>query len=385
MIITKNKVYYIGFSPINGICNELFFEGSITMYPNNEKGNIFFSNKVFTNDRSDTVVQNFRKFILEKVTELLSIDSNIQFMIFNDKKRTKEICDFIPKKNLIVGNSSEILEYLNSKEKIRNFFHKKIPILNSEWKYGFEIHSRFTELYLSKKEKMVIQGEIGAGGENTYLISDIDTLNQIEIYPNSRYCISAYKPNVPINITAVLGKEILLFPISAQLIKNERGRFIYKGADFTYPKQFSDSLKKCIQKYSLIISEHVKNMGYKGILGIDFIIDEHQNVYFMELNPRYQASSFYISRELETNSNLNLAFLHYLSLIDKPFPQLDTNMFEKIQGSFLNCNNHEDAFNIPHDYEIKNGFFPNLESSIYRKLYCSSIIDKGDFEQIKLR
>ena len=33
-MIKRDKVYYIGFSPINGICNELFFEGSITMYPN---------------------------------------------------------------------------------------------------------------------------------------------------------------------------------------------------------------------------------------------------------------------------------------------------------------------------------------------------------------
>lgn len=35
----KEKVYYVEFNANNAICNESFFEGSITLYPTNEKGN----------------------------------------------------------------------------------------------------------------------------------------------------------------------------------------------------------------------------------------------------------------------------------------------------------------------------------------------------------
>ena len=383
-MIKRYKVYYIGFSPINGICNELFFEGSITMYPNNEKGNIFLSNQLIEDDRSDVAVQKFRQFVFEKVEELLSFDPTIKFLIFNDKERTKQICSFINKENIIPGNSFKVLEYLNNKEKIRTKFQGIIPMLDYNWKNGYELDTPFINNVLKQKGKIVVQGEVGAGGNNTYLIQKIEDFNKIEILNNTRYCLSEYKPNTPINITIVVGKDIILFPMSVQLIKNENGRFIYKGADFTYPKHFDSHLKKCIREYSLTIANKVKDIGYRGILGIDFIVDSQQNVYFMELNPRFQASSFYLSRRLESLTGFNLAFLHYLSLINERFPKFNLKLIDEVQGSFLNCNSETESIAIPHDSEIRNGYFPQLKASIYRKLYNASIVKVDNFEKTEI-
>ena len=72
-------------------------------------------------------------------------------------------------------------------------------------------------------------------------------------------------------------------------------------------------------------------MGYRGVLGIDFILDKEGNIYFMELNPRFQASSFLISKYLEKYCNTNIAELHYLAISNKP---LGNNYLENIDASF---------------------------------------------------
>lgn len=375
------KIYYIGFSPINGICNESFFTGSITMYPNNEKGNIFFSNEVFKN-YTEFVIHQFREFISIQVKKLLLIDCKTKFLIFNDKERTKKICDFIPEENIIQGNSNELLNYLNNKEEIRKRFYGMIPTLQYNWLDGSELSPKLIKTFLSSDRSIVIQGKTGSGGINTYLVRNIDEFLKIDISRNSRYCLSNYKRNIPVNITCVIGKDILFFPISAQLIKNEKGRFIYKGGDFSYPKVLGEELNKKIQEYSYVIANDIKQLGYKGILGIDFIVDKHKNVYFMELNPRYQASSFFISRKLESCLDINLAYLQYLAFIGEEFPKVNMKLIEDINGSFLNCSSKEKFQKIEADSEIKNGYFPKLNKSVYRQIYNFSIIDMDDFERI---
>ena len=43
----ETSVYYVGFNANNAICNENFFDGMITLNPNNEKGNIFYTKDIF--------------------------------------------------------------------------------------------------------------------------------------------------------------------------------------------------------------------------------------------------------------------------------------------------------------------------------------------------
>lgn len=36
-------MYYVGFNANNAICNECFLDGAITLNPNREKGNIYYT------------------------------------------------------------------------------------------------------------------------------------------------------------------------------------------------------------------------------------------------------------------------------------------------------------------------------------------------------
>ena len=171
--------------------------------------------------------------------------------------------------------------------------------------------------------------------------------------------------------------EIVYLPISAQLISLIDKKYKYVGADFIYPNTLNKNTINSLKKYSVDISNRVKEMGYRGVLGIDFILDKEGNIYFMELNPRFQASSFLISKYLEKYCNTNIAELHYLAISNKP---LGNNYLESINASFLNCNKLQ-SFDNYSDYEIiNNGYFEENSSSYYRKIFHYSLINNADFE-----
>ena len=116
----------------------------------------------------------------------------------------------------------------------------------------------------------------------------------------------------------LIGKyETIKLPISVQLIKQINDRFKYVGADFIYASKLGDKAINKINDYANTVALELKQLGYQGIVGIDYIIDNNDNVYFMELNPRFQASSFIINKYLEKYCSTNLAELHYLAITNK--------------------------------------------------------------------
>ena len=121
-------------------------------------------------------------------------------------------------------------------------------------------------------------------------------------------------------------------------------------------------------------------MGYRGILGIDYILTEDGTIYFMEINPRFQASSFLLSKELEKYCSTNIAELHYLALTKK---KIGTIYIEDMDQSFLNCNDTQLFENLKHDSIIENGYFKDNKTSYYRKIYNESIVKNSIFENLE--
>lgn len=372
-----NHVYYIGFNANNAICNDKFFSGSITLYPTGENGNVFYSNnKIIDRNRID-FEDKYTQYIYKNIKKLQSLNECTEFMFFNEK--IKKMCSKIKDVNFVRDNNYELTKFLNDKFKIRNYFKNKIPILDYEYCINNDSCTYYDLTLKMNCKKFVFQEEFGSGGDATILISnesDYKTLLQND----KKYCISKYIKNTPLNITLIIGKNnIVIFPISAQLIKIIDNKFKYVGADFAYANSLQDNIISEIYDYSNIIAKELQNKEYRGILGIDYILTNEDKVYFMEINPRFQSSSFLLSIILNKSYNTSIAELNYLALNDKNIPEINLN---EIKISFLNCNDIQPFDNYKEDYKIVNGYFPMNSSSYYRKVFNKSIINPVDFEMI---
>lgn len=371
------EVYYIGFNANNAICNENFFKGSITLYPTKESGNYYYSNKYIPETNSIAFLKEYQKFVYDTVKTIQLSNQNANFICFNEK--AIKLCSQIEGINLIKNNNSQIIRFLNNKFSTRTFIKDKIPTLDY---YFFDYNKlNYEEIANTVGDSaFVLQGATGAGGDTTYFINNEKELLNIND-KCKKYCVSSYIENIPLNITIVIGNYgITYLPISVQLIKIIQNKFKYVGGDFNYAARISQENIAEIMHYTNIIGNRIKKLGYRGIIGIDYILTKENEIIFMEINPRFQSSSFLISRNLTKSNNTCIAELHYNAITGRALPIIKEI---KMTESFVNCNKQQEFSNI-NDYEvITNGYFEENPASYYRKVLKRSILHEDSFEKIK--
>lgn len=375
----KEEVYYIGFNANNAICNDDFFKGSITLYPTKERGNIYFSDKLLDDTKSDLFMKEYKNYVYKTARDIQNVNCNAKFICFNEKIR--KLCLDMPDINIVRSNDPSVLDFLNNKFKTRDLVKDIVPIFDYYMLNNNELNYEFIKEKIGS-DKFVIQAETGAGGDNTYLVENKEDIEKIDI-SSKKYCVSKYVNHLPLNITLIIGDDdVLLFPISVQLILLTNNKFKYVGGDFIYTEQLSESIKSQINRYSLKIASKIKTLGYRGVLGIDFVLCENEKIVFMEINPRFQASTFLISLCLEKEFNTNIGELHYLAMTNR---KLKNVRLDKINKSFINCNCFEKFDNFLDFDIIDKGYFKENISSNYRKVFSKSILLEDEERKNKLK
>ena len=88
-------------------------------------------------------------------------------------------------------------------------------------------------------------------------------------------------------------------------------KLLYKGCDFiAYRELVDEKIDLKVKEYATIVGKIMQEKGYRGVLGIDSIIYDNE-VYFMEINPRFQNSSTILNKALRENNLPSLQELHY--------------------------------------------------------------------------
>ena len=376
-INSNEKMYYVGFNANNAICNECFLDGAITLNPNREKGNIYYTKNRVIDKTSEEFLLDYKKYLVNTMEEITLKYKNTTFLAFN--KKIKELLNDENKFNILGEKDYSSIDKLNDKKYTRELLKDKVPIIEMNWidkKINFD-----TAKSITNSEKVVIQGKVGAGGNNTYFIDTEEKFNKYISMCNDEYYLSKYIEHLPINVTIIIGKNNdVILPTSIQLIKLENDRFKYVGADFIYSQKLNAKINEQIKKYSSIIIDEVKKQDYKGILGIDYIVDDNDNVYFMEINPRFQSSSFIINNYLSKYCFTSIAELHYLAITDG---YIGNTYLDKVDNSFVNCTSINDYAEFEHYKTIKNGYYAKNKSSVFRKVFNYSILKNGCFQKRK--
>lgn len=376
-INNKEEIYYVGFNANNAICNERFLTGSITLNPNNEKGNIYYSRDVIKDKNSDEFKNKYKEFIVKTMSDIVNDNFDIIFLAFN--KKINMLLSDQTRFNIIGESNYDILEKFNDKKYIRDLIKDRVPVIKTRWidkKISYEEAKEIT-----KSHKFVMQGRVGSGGNNTYYIDSLEKFDKYSNCCDNKYFLSKYISNIPVNITLVIGKyETIKLPISIQLIRQTDDKFKYVGADFIYARELEDKAINKIKYYSNIIGTRLKKMGYQGIVGIDYIVDNNDNVYFMEINPRFQSSSFIISKYLDKYCSTNLAELHYLAITNKC---MGNNYLDKIDKSFVNCYLSKEYNEFKYAKKVMSGYYSKNKDSYFRKVFDYSILKDGPFEKRK--
>lgn len=286
------------------------FMGSITIFGSNQNGNYALDKCYNTRFDYNEDIDEWFEFVNLTAEKIIERYPDAHFVLYYpmdaihySESVTSRLVGYI---------DTQKLDLWDSKFKCREWLGNEIPVLPNEVCYGQRILRKCT---LTIDPPYVLQGEYSCGGSETWLLSAQSketVFSKIDI--NNIYSITPYiKNNISVNIHLIIYAErVLLFPASIQLIRinPETFNFEYVGADFIAYKYLPETIKKKVLSYSEIIGERLRKSGYLGICGIDFITTSDY-VYFSEINPRFQSSTFLINNTLNTiNENYSMQRFH---------------------------------------------------------------------------
>lgn len=320
-----------------------YFDYSITFYGSNVEKNKSFCIKHRINSFYS---QDFLNFVLINIKEILSDKEDYEIHFYNNVLAHK-VLNFYPEieKYIVNLNALSVLNNLRHKTLSRLWLCNCIDtpafcLLSKQECTVANLKKKFGNQYAS----FVIQKNYSGGGTGTYLMCDnnqykiADKLDERELYLVSPF----YYPNKSYSCHAMIDNEkCVIFPISKQNLFTQNNKLEYIGNTYI---DIQSELSVNIKNSAAKICKKLQSIGYRGICGFDFISTNHR-VLLVEINPRYQGSSFAINASLYDNNLPSLFELNNMCFtngIPNEFATRIENLKIKYSNSSLNYQNASD-------------------------------------------
>lgn len=172
------------------------------------------------------------------------------------------------------------------------------------------------------------------GGKGTFFVNSASKYRQIQerlIGDSWRgvhlHSVSIHKFMEGVSASMVLcltSQGILFSPLQRQLVdlpycKNLSEDGVFCGHVWG-EEAWSSAVNEDARRQSRIIGEYLASQGYRGIMGIDFLIDERrERVYPLEINPRFTGAFPMFSLLCLKNQVIPLEAFHILEFLEAPY------------------------------------------------------------------
>lgn len=382
-------LYWVGPRLSDILGNEKLFKGAVVLLGSEENDNLEvysyekFSNKRINHNDVNSLLKT-QDYIESTLLNILNKNPNAYFMFYNDLSVPNN--ERLIKRSFL--NDYTLINLLSDKYKIRNLFALDVDVINSKIFFTKDINYK----YLKEKyneDKFIIQTIQGAGGNTTFVLASEEDDTTLTRITDIECMVSIFlQEAIPVNVHVCLDKDFIqFFPPSIQIVEHKNNNLLYSGADFI---AFSKYIEKPIQKKLLekveVITKKISSFGYKGVLGIDFLI-QNNDIYFVEINPRFQASTFLLNQYLESKQLPTIQELQLNIYRQTPIKDLEINFFEQINKSFFSILYSEDIS----DFSLNNNnisfLSPDTRNSDFNKskinieIVNNDIINKNNIER----
>lgn len=312
------NIYWVGPRQSDIEDTGALFKGSVTIFGDNLNGNIAYCTK---KNRINHNAENIDcdLFFITTLEALCRQDDSVCF-IFYKPILAYEYGELI-KKHTLCLNPYKLLNMLSDKCRSRYILKSIVNSIPYVTLRGSECFYANICNYFVGYHEFIIQKPFSSGGEGTF---HIDSSSSIDISSEEEYIVAPYIKNaISLNTHIVIFEdEIQSYPPSVQIITEVEHKLLYSGADFICYNTIPCNIRMQIAQATEQIGRFIQNRGYRGILGIDFIL-KGQDLYFVELNTRFQASSQLINKAFYANYKLSLQEMNLQAFERANAPELE--------------------------------------------------------------
>jgi len=229
------------------------------------------------------------------VKRLLNQQENVYIYMF--ESLPEMTLDEIPGVS-IIGPDKHVSKRINSK--IYQYQHLKdiLPVVDFRIYHGFDsLIQAAQKLSKSWRDGLFVCREYSAAGVNSIIAHGIDDIKNKFNEPDAPYLISRFIPHKydPTVLAVVAGEEdIYIAGVADQRI--EQGTR-FTGSDF--PSVLNKKIIEKLKEYTRVVGQWLVREGYRGIFGCDFLVDDNDDIYFLEINARKQGTTLEFCCTLE--------------------------------------------------------------------------------------
>ncbi|MGA1845614.1 ATP-grasp domain-containing protein [Deferribacter abyssi] len=266
----------------------------------------------------------------------------------------------------LIGPDPFLVEKFNNKIFQYTLLKDLIPVVEHK------ICNTFTQLIeesenLREKwdEGIFVTLEYSAGGANSVVsYTKRDLFNKYKGF-DTNYLMSKYIPHkYDPTVLGVVGNENDIY------IAGVADQRIVDGTRFTgstYPSVLPKDIIDKLYEYTKTIGKILGKYGYRGIFGCDYIVDDNQNIYFVEINARKQGTTLEFCCTLENCLPKNAPNLPELELHAVLYNKFPENTIEKRDCNDIHWGTYN--FKVPSN-TVTDGYIPQFkdEREVFRKV-----------------
>jgi len=255
----------------------------------------------------------------------------------------------------ILGPDKQIAKKINSK--IYQYQHLKdiLPVVDFRACRDFDsLLLTAQELFPSWSDGIFVCREYSAAGVNSIIAHHIEDIKNKFSVPDEPYLISRYIPHrYDPTVLAVVADEddVYIAGVADQHIEN--------GTRFTgssFPSMLDETVVAKLIEYTQISGKWLAREGYRGIFGCDFLVDDQNNIRFLEINARKQGTTLEFCCTLEQllpPGSPMLPELEFCAVTEGVFPANTVEMKSNPK------NLHWGTYNYKiHDSVLTEGYIP---------------------------
>lgn len=276
-----------------------FFEQSITSWGSGINTNISYSATYGTRCINNKLKN---EFIVSELKKILAEDKDYRVLFYSSTLAHSLLRTYPEFKDFFLClNSKGVLDLLNNKINTRLWMSNYLPVLSFALVSGADCQFEKFKSFFPGHTSFVVQEANSSGGLGTFIVTYENQKNVFsKLKKDNLYLVSYFAtPSFSVNNhILVTNNDIVVFPASVQIVENYCDNLVYSGADYINYKYIKEELREKVYHFSKMIGNLLQNIGYRGIGGIDYLVYNNE-VYFVEINPRFQGSTTLLNIALD--------------------------------------------------------------------------------------
>ena len=232
----------------------------------------------------------------------------------------------------MIGPDPQVAVSMNNKlHQYEMAVHLNIPVPEGSVCAGLTEALEFAEGIFCRGGKVFVSGAYSAGGSHSIVASTSEEIVSRFAEVSGGLLVTEFieHRHDPTALGIVANEnDVYIASVADQNIQGTR----FMGS--TFPTVLGEEMVSRVKEITRTVGSYMGSKGYKGVFGCDFIVDDHGDVYFIEVNARKQGTT------METT----LAMVH--NFPGKPtFPELE--MIAVMEGRLPEDLQEMDSLNGP--------------------------------------